>query len=304
MPVSEVNKKIVIWGYPHHSHTHSYIHYGFYKAFSHLGYEVQWVDDVESNVDVSLKDCIIISEVNCKRFLPIQKDSIYFIHNLKQDFSKTEYDNVHNFLVYHENYNWSDEVKKIDDHFWYCEKTKTPVIMWGTDLLPYEIDQIKPSFYDESRQDVYFVGTVQGKNIVDFAHICANNGKNFYNLGGYTGSSDNDGSHFYSEKNSIQKLKNSYISFDIREDGHLNNGYIPCRIFKNISYGLWTGSNSPKLEKFFGDKITISKELNNLYSTLVQDYKNCTSDRIRESMEFVKQNHTYINRVNSLLSVL
>ena len=37
--------KIVIWGYPLYSHTHSYIHAAFYKAFTHLGYETYWFHD-------------------------------------------------------------------------------------------------------------------------------------------------------------------------------------------------------------------------------------------------------------------
>jgi Lrp/AsnC family transcriptional regulator for asnA, asnC and gidA len=33
-------KKVVIWGHKLHSHTHSYIHNGFYIAFKHLGYDI------------------------------------------------------------------------------------------------------------------------------------------------------------------------------------------------------------------------------------------------------------------------
>ena len=40
--------KIVIWGYPLHSHTHSYIHAAFYKAFTHLEYETYWFHDGET----------------------------------------------------------------------------------------------------------------------------------------------------------------------------------------------------------------------------------------------------------------
>ena len=31
--------KIIIWGYPLHSHTHSYIHAAFYKAFKYMNYD-------------------------------------------------------------------------------------------------------------------------------------------------------------------------------------------------------------------------------------------------------------------------
>lgn len=299
-----VNRKIVIWGHPHHTHTHSYIHHGFYKAFKSLDYDVIWVDDSEENSNIDLDNAIVIGEKNAISNLQIKDTATYFIHNYREDFEETEYDNVHNYLVYHENYSW-DNVKKVDDYFWYCERTKTPVIMWATDLLPDEIDNISPCLYDDTKDEVLFVGTIQGNNLIDFAHVCANNGKDFVNLGGYTGFDDEEsGMPFYDYDRSIDAVRNSYISFDIREKNHLENSYVPCRIFKNISYGKWTGSNSSKLDKFFGDRITINGDLEKLYESIVDDYKKSDENILRDNMNFVKNNHTYLNRINSLLSVL
>jgi hypothetical protein len=299
-----MKNKVIIWGYTHHKHTHSYIHYGFYKAFQSLGYDVLWVDDSEENSNIDLNDAIVLGVSSETTHMPIKKSAKYLIHNYKEDFEESEHDNIHNFLVYHENYKW-DGVKKIDDHFWYCEKTKTPVIMWATDLLPHEIDNIEPCLYDEDKNEVFFVGTIQGKNLVDFAHICADNQKNFTNLGGYTGFEDvESGLSFYDYDKSITAVRESYISFDIREKIHLDNGYVPCRIFKNISYGKWTGSNSLKLSKFFEGRITIESDLKKLYTNIVRDYKNCSEDILRDNMNYIKKEHTYINRVNSLMSIL
>ena len=38
-------KKVIVWGHPLHSHTHSYIHNAFYTAFKELGYETHWFHD-------------------------------------------------------------------------------------------------------------------------------------------------------------------------------------------------------------------------------------------------------------------
>ena len=38
-------KKVVIWGHKLYSHTHSFIHSGFFKAFKHLGYDTYWFDN-------------------------------------------------------------------------------------------------------------------------------------------------------------------------------------------------------------------------------------------------------------------
>lgn len=297
--------KILIWGHTlEGGHTHSFIHYGFYKAFLHLGYDVQWLSNRKENSNIDLNETIVISEHQEISHLPIQNNTKYFIHNIKQDIEKVENENIHNFLIYHEEYeNWNN-VKKIDDFFWYDEETKTPIIIWATDLLPHEIDNIEPVLYDNSKADVNFVGTVQGKNLVTFAHVCANNGKNFYNFGGYTGIPQDDNSKFFDDKKSIDVVRNSYISFDIRESQHCRNSYVSCRIFKNISYGLWTGTNSTKMSKFFEEHLTIESDLDRLYDRIVFDYSKCTENKIRKSMNYVKENHTYINRINSLLSVV
>lgn len=299
-----MKNKVIIWGYPLGKHSHSYIHYGFYKAFSHLGYDVKWIENKSENSNVDLKDAIVISEQQETEHLPIVKDAKYFIHNIKEDIEDVEYDNVYNFLIYHEEYkNWKN-VKQVDDFFWYDEKTKTPIIVWATDLLPFEIDDMEPVLYDVTKPDINFVGTIQGENIVKFAYICADNGKNFYNLGGYTGSSQSETEQFYDCQKNIESVRSSYLSFDIREAQHLRNGYVPCRVLKNISYGMWTGTNSSKLNKFLGEHLTIESDLSILYIKLVEDYRKCDENKIRNSMNYVKENHTYLNRVNSLLSII
>ena len=37
--------KVVIWGHPLYSHTHSYVHEAYNKAFKHLGYDTYWFHD-------------------------------------------------------------------------------------------------------------------------------------------------------------------------------------------------------------------------------------------------------------------
>jgi hypothetical protein len=67
---------------------------------------------------------------------------------------------------------------------------------------------------------------------------------------------------------------------------------------------MWTGSNSTKLSKFFGQYLTISEDLDKLYDNLEIDYMNCSEQKIKESMNYVRNNHTYLNRIVSMLSIL
>jgi hypothetical protein len=43
-------KKVVVWGHKLGAHTHSYVHFGYWRASEYLGYQVEWFDD---NDDVS-----------------------------------------------------------------------------------------------------------------------------------------------------------------------------------------------------------------------------------------------------------
>ena len=152
-----MTNKVVIWGLPPNTHTHSYIHLGFAKAFSYLDYDVTWYDDSEEYVGEDLKDSIIITANICCNYLKMEDSSKYFVHNLADGFSReTVMDNIYNLLVYHENYDWHDGVEKVDDFSWYDSKSKTSVIMWGTDLLPEEIDeqefQVRMRAYDKIRE--------------------------------------------------------------------------------------------------------------------------------------------------------
>jgi len=294
-----MTNKVVIWGHPPDTHTHSYIHLGFAKAFSYLDYDVVWCADDPDYVD-EVKDCIVLTENSCRNYLPIEESSQYFIHNLADDYEKHEGDNIHNLLVYHEGYNWGVDWQCIDDWSWYDKDTKTVVIMWATDLLPDEVKEKIPVPYDASRTDINYVGSLSNGYFHKFSAVVNSHGKRFIASGGYSPTSRG----FIDNKTSVSLVKDSYLNFDLRPECHLNNGYIPCRIFKNMSYGCWTGTNSEKILKFFEGRITACSDLDELYLKTEEDSKKATKNVLLDNQYYIRKHHTYVNRVNSLLSVL
>jgi len=75
-------KKVIIWGFPLHTHTHSYVHYGWYKAFQHLGYETYWFHDKEfpSSDTFDYTHCLFITEGYADEHIPLHPSNIYFVH--------------------------------------------------------------------------------------------------------------------------------------------------------------------------------------------------------------------------------
>ena len=53
-----------------------------------------------------------------------------------------------------------------------------------------------------------------------------------------------------------------------------------------------------------GEHATLEKDLNSFYDKLLEDTKKCTEKKMRDAMNFVRDYHTYINRLNGLLVVL
>jgi hypothetical protein len=81
------------------------------------------------------------------------------------------------------------------------------------------------------------------------------------------------------------------------------HGYIPCRIQKNISYGQVQGTNSPFIKKAFGDYVVFGGTPETLYENLIDAASN-NKINMREAMLFIKDKHTYINRINNILKFL
>jgi hypothetical protein len=54
--------KIIIWGFPLDTHTHSYIHAAWLKTFKFLGYEAYWFHDANYPENFDYKNCLFISE--------------------------------------------------------------------------------------------------------------------------------------------------------------------------------------------------------------------------------------------------
>jgi hypothetical protein len=317
-------KKIIIWGYPLYSHTHSYIHYGYYKAFKSLGYDVYWLDP-DSRHGVDFNDSIVITEQFSTRNMPLVNSSTYFVHYLGNKDNRHE-----NYLgrvgrLVDVRYNadcWVD--KNYDYHLdrsksekissgTYFEKGKDGYdIMyttWATDLLPEEID-LNDRFIERERK-VYYVGTIGGGKggifdclkapdyydtvpyIIPFYEECRENGIEFQSNCPWVNPLD--------AKTSMDLMKKSYLAPDFRHRAMLDWGYIPCRVMKNISYGQLGMSNSKAVYDFFDGLVVYNEDTKQLFHDGVSKMKDY--DLIGEQMNLVKNNHTYINRALDYLEI-
>ena len=285
-----MSHKIIIWGHKLHSHTHSYIHNSYFKAFKSLGYEVFWFDQTDDISQFDFSNSIFFTEDQVKWGMPLRNDCKYIAHHIQSSFFNgiDSVLNLGNYIVDVEKFD------KVKDQTYFDSKTKTLYQCWATDLLPDEINLDDFCAYDQSKQYVNYVGSLYEEGLEfaqEFGSILKDNQKE---LRLYHGVSDEE---------NRQLIRDSFLCPDFRNYHHIKVGYIPCRIFKTISYGQIIGTNSINVKRVFGDYVVFGSNPNDLYDNMVEAILNQTID-MKEAMLFVKNNHTYINRVKTILEVL
>ena len=177
--------KVVIWGHPLGTHTHSYSNQGYYKAFKRLGYETYWFPDEEPDKDFDFSNCIFIGEGDSgAKHIPINDTSTYFMMYLPDPrkfdgakrlidvrlTAKNCKDHIYDFSFD------ASKCKSMGPSVWFEPKqeglihfkndyvdTQMPdrdkmYISWATDLLPEEIDF--DEMYRERENAIWFCGTI------------------------------------------------------------------------------------------------------------------------------------------------
>tara|TARA_B100001939_G_scaffold272223_1_gene239953 strand:- start:1554 stop:2423 length:870 start_codon:yes stop_codon:yes gene_type:complete len=288
--------KVIIWGhYPLHSSTHGYIHDVYFKAFEYLGHDVQWVAN-DPNIYLQIEPgTVFFVEDSQKSHMPVRKDCKYITHHVDTKYFTDRGVPYENVLKLGNCIRSTTVFEKIEDLCYWDESTRTLYQTWGTDLLPHEIDENDIVPFDPSEKYIHYVGMMyeQGPYWIQyFAHCAEQEGKEVQL---YTQS--------ISHEENRRLIRNSYICPDFRSDWHLQCGYIPCRIQKNISYGKVQGTNSPFIKEAFGDHVVYGGTPETLYANLVQANRGGTVN-MRDAMLFVKEKHTYINRINNILRFL
>jgi len=160
-------------------------------------------------------------------------------------------------------------------------------------LLPHEIDQnITNLDYIRTTNKVNFVGMFfePWNPVIEF---CKNNGLEFTHRGGF------EGNNISTEEN--QKLiQESVIAPSIQSKWQVDNGYIPCRIFKNISYGKMGITNSRVVFELFQGKIVYDPDTYEACRKGLQYEEKPDTKLMVELMNVVKEKHTYLNRIQTI----
>lgn len=294
-----MKKKFVAFGCKNINSTHSFIHYAYQRAFESLGWESYWIDSPDAD-SFDFKDSLILTLGGWDQKVPIREDCKYILHNCDMGRYSSIIDNTLILQVF-TNHVFDRDVEKIDDFIYYQKDRNfgSHVLYqpWATDLLPNEIKNLESINFSKEKT-VYWVGSIwndgnQGNSIEieELRKSLSNNGLEFQQV-----KADYD-----KNKEFINK---SYISPSLQGKWQCDQGYIPCRIFKNISYGEFGITNSKYVSELFKDEIVFDDNIDLMVQKSLEKREKITLDEINHQINFVREKHTYINRIENILSVI
>ena len=103
---------------------------------------------------------------------------------------------------------------------------------------------------------------------------------------------------------SVNLVKKSFMAPALQGQWQVDNGYVPCRIFKNISYGHLGITNSGVVNEVFQGRLVYDPSPTLLFKKALEKVQSANREEIKELMHDVALNHTYVNRAQQILKLL
>lgn len=292
-------KRIVIWGLKYRYHTQRHIYSAFYRAAKKIGYETIWLEDSPCNTKLIRSGDLIfaqdpVGKMVPEKFkfedynIPVRDDVFYCLHNMKSVFTdKLNQKQVLYLQVFRKDLlAKAPNAEKWNSATYFDYESRTLFQPWGTNLMPEEFK--KPTFYKNKK--MFWVGNVWNDK---------NNHGNLNEISELKGVLDKYNIRFIKIKVvpdflHIFLIRHSRIAPAIGGAIQVENDYLPCRMFKNISYGQLGFSNIKKFNELLGDASVYSENLEEMVKKVLtlspEEYKN-----IIKQQQAVIKNYTYKN---------
>ena len=102
----------------------------------------------------------------------------------------------------------------------------------------------------------------------------------------------------------LERTANSFLAPAIVGKWQGERGYIPCRIFINIAAGQLGVTNSRRVYELFDQKIVYNTDTYQLFSDALERLRTWSLEDQYALMDVVKNKHTYLNRIETILNFL
>jgi hypothetical protein len=249
------------------------------------------------NLNFDFSNSLFLTEGQVDGRIPIRSDCKYVLHNC--DTSK--YESIKNNCLLLQVYTTdvlARNVEKIEECIFYQPEINTLYQPWATDYLPNEIKNLTNLNFSKIKV-VNWVGSVwdDGGGYGNINEIkTLKEALKKYNI------EFNEVRSPYEENKKY--INSSYISPAIQGRWQVEKHYIPCRIFKNISYGEFGITNSEAVYNLLEQKIIFDSDINVLTDRAISNRDSITLSEINDQINLVRDKHTYINRITNILNLI
>lgn len=242
-------KRLVVWGGTRNLDSFRWIQRGFFQTANKMGIPSRWVDDdPASHAELTPGTTVIAADVTGK-FLTARPDVNYVLHNFDGRSPLCQSLDPERLLRLQV---WTDDAngEQWDMFRKFDREARTLFQPWGTDLLSEEF--MEPVYNGQDRE-VVFVGAIwsdyhpaQGQvgneaAIEELRLVVADFGLRFVH-------------HTQiSESAHVLAIREARLAPTIASAWQSRVGYLPCRMWKNISYGALGVTNVPQFKPLFGD---------------------------------------------------
>lgn len=253
-------RRLVIWGLRTESHTHRFIHLGFYASAKKAGLDVLWLDNAAANVPLVRSGDLVIGVGVAGSHLPVVNGAKYVLHNfagsLDDVLAELQWNDYITLQVYTRDL--PSAFERIGNCTYFDKGTRTLIQPWGAPLFREEF--LRPTAVRSSHL-AFWVGSVwdneqhQG-NRNEYRRLkTALRGKRIYLIRAKV-----------SEGVSGLLINRSALAPAIGGRWQVERGYLPCRMFKNVSFGQLGASNIGEFREVFGDGFLHSENIEELVS--------------------------------------
>ena len=292
-------KRVVIWGLKYRYHTQRHIYSAFYRTAKKMGYKTIWLEDSSNNTKLICSGDLIfaqdpVGKMVPEKFkfedynIPVRDDIFYCLHNVKSIFTeRLKPEQVIYLQVFRKDLlAKAPNAEKWNPATYFDHESRTLFQPWGTNLMSEEFK--KPVFCKS--KNMFWIGNVWNdknnhgnlKEISELKYVLKKHDIRFIKIKVVP-----DFLHIF-------LIRHSRIAPAIGGGFQVETDYLPCRMFKNISYGQLGFSNIKQFNELLGEASIYSENLEEMVQKVLalspEEYK----DIIIKQQAVIK-NYTYKN---------
>lgn len=298
MSVFEPYRKIVLWGATQSLDSTRHIYRAYHDTLAKLGIPVVWVADAPASREaIGAGDLVFAMDIWGAHIGPAIADVDYVLHNFTPDHELSQTIDERRLLrlqVY------TDDALQWEHETWdacrlFHRGGRTLFQPWGTDLLAEE-------FYDPvfnlGAEECCFVGAIWDDNGLGNAQMIPE----------LTAALERRRLTFthltqVSDEANIAAVRRSRIAPAIAGGWQVSKNYMPCRVFKNVSYGQLAVTNVPRFHDLFGDSFVWGDTLDEIVGAAIDLTGRSYVERVREQQAVVAR-YTYRESLSSIARAL